>query len=62
MNLKMEEYAHTLNLSSDDDRLMRYLKGETIDVEDLVPAKAKRLGSVVQTVSRLDGEKSRTEL
>ena len=41
MNLKMEEYAHTLNLSSDDDRLMRYLKGETIDVEDLVPAKAK---------------------
>ena len=41
MNLKMEEYAHTLNLSSDDDRLMRYLKGETIDVEDLIPAKAK---------------------
>ncbi|MFR3414397.1 MAG: RsmF rRNA methyltransferase first C-terminal domain-containing protein [Coprococcus sp.] len=41
MNLKMEEYVHTLNLSSDDDRLMRYLKGETIDVEDLIPAKAK---------------------
>ena len=41
MNLKMEEYAHTLNLSSDDDRLMRYLKGETIDAEDLIPAKAK---------------------
>ena len=38
---KMEEYAHTLNLSSDDNRLMRYLKGETIDVEDLIPAKAK---------------------
>ena len=31
----------TLNLSSDDNRLMRYLKGETIDVEDLIPAKAK---------------------
>mgnify|MGYP002230710710 CR=1 FL=1 len=45
MNLKMEEYAHTLNLSSDDNRLMRYLKGETIDVEDLIPAKAKRLAS-----------------
>ena len=41
MNLKMEEYAHTLNLASDDERLMRYLKGETIDVDDLVPAKAK---------------------
>ena len=41
MNLKMEEYVHTLNLSSDDNRLMRYLKGETIDVEDLIPAKAK---------------------
>ena len=46
MNLKMEEYVHTLNLSSDDNRLMRYLKGETIDVEDLIPAKAKRLASV----------------
>lgn len=62
MNLKMEEYAHTLNLSSDDDRLMRYLKGETIDVEDLIPAKAKGWHLSVQTVSRLDGEKSRTEL
>ena len=24
MNLKMEEYAHTLNLSSDDDRLNQF--------------------------------------
>ena len=65
MNLKMEEYAHTLNLSSDDNRLMRYLKGETIDVEDLIPAKAKGWHLVCglrRFPSHLDGEKSRTEL
>lgn len=41
MNLKREDYAHTLNLPVDDERVVRYLKGETIDTDDLVPAKAK---------------------
>lgn len=41
MCLKAEEYAHTLNLSVDDERVVRYLKGETIDVDDLVSPKDK---------------------
>ena len=41
MNLKREDYAHTLNLPVDDERVVRYLKGETIDTDDLAPVKAK---------------------
>ena len=41
MNLKKEEYARTINLSAKDERVIRYLKGETLDVEDLVSSKEK---------------------
>lgn len=37
MNLKKEEYEKVIDLSADDGRAFRYLKGETLDVEDLVP-------------------------
>lgn len=37
MNLKKEEYEKVIDLSADDGRVFRYLKGETLDVEDLVP-------------------------
>lgn len=35
MYLKMEEYDQVLNLSVEDERVHRYLKGETLDVSDL---------------------------
>ena len=41
MNLKKEEYARTIDLSAEDERVIRYLKGETLDVEDLVSSKEK---------------------
>ena len=36
-----EEYRHTISLSVEDERVIRYLKGETIEVDDLVPQKEK---------------------
>lgn len=41
MNLSKEEYKKTLSLSVNDERIQRYLKGETIDVDDLVSSKEK---------------------
>ncbi|OUP83041.1 SAM-dependent methyltransferase [Lachnoclostridium sp. An169] len=41
MNLKREEYANILDLPVSDERVVRYLKGETLDVEDLVSRKEK---------------------
>ena len=41
MNLKKEEYRHTLDFSVRDERVIKYLKGETLDVEDLVSPKEK---------------------
>lgn len=41
MCLKKEEYKDTLSLSSTDERVIKYLKGETIDVEDLVAPNMK---------------------
>ena len=41
MRLKKEEYRHTISLSVEDERVIRYLKGETIEVDDLVPQKEK---------------------
>lgn len=41
MCLKKEEYTKILDLSIDDDRVIKYLKGETLDVEDLVSRKDK---------------------
>jgi len=41
MCLKAEEFKATVNLSVDDERVVKYLKGETIEVDDLVSMKAK---------------------
>ena len=41
MNLKKEEYRRTLDLPAEDARVIRYLKGETLDVEDLVSTREK---------------------
>ncbi len=35
MCLKREDYAYSINLSSEDERVFRYLKGETLDVENV---------------------------
>ena len=34
MALRMEEYANVWNLSADDERVIRYLKGETIRADE----------------------------
>lgn len=34
MVLKKEEFASAIDLSADDERIIRYLKGETIEIED----------------------------
>lgn len=41
MYLKKEEYADTLDFSASDERISRYLKGETIEVEDISGTKKK---------------------
>lgn len=41
MYLKKEDYKKTLDFSADDDCVVKYLKGETLDVEDLVTPKEK---------------------
>ncbi len=41
MYLKKEEYAHCIDLPAEDERIRRYLKGETLDVEELVSVKEK---------------------
>lgn len=41
MNLKKEEYRRTLDLPAEDPWVIRYLKGETLDVEDLVSNREK---------------------
>lgn len=41
MCLKKEEYQKSINLSVEDERISRYLKGETLDVDDLTDRKAK---------------------
>lgn len=40
MCLKKEEYANTISFSADDERVMKYLKGETIEADDIVSPKA----------------------
>ena len=35
MNLKKEEYEHIIDLPASDERIIKYLKGETLDVEDV---------------------------
>lgn len=41
MVLKEEEFKQTMNLFVSDDRVMKYLKGETLEVEDLTGPKDK---------------------
>lgn len=41
MALSKDTYAHVLDLSADDGRVVRYLKGETIEVDDLVSGREK---------------------
>lgn len=41
MCLKKEEYGKILDLQAADERVVKYLKGETLDVEDLVSPKEK---------------------
>lgn len=41
MSLSKEDYAKTIDLPASDERIVRYLKGETIDVEDVTDSKAK---------------------
>lgn len=41
MSLKKNDYKKVLDLPLSDDRVIKYLKGETLDVEDLVAAKEK---------------------
>lgn len=41
MYLKKEDYGKTLDFSVEDDRVIRYLKGETLGVEDVVSSKEK---------------------
>ena len=41
MCLKKEEYKKVLDFSVEDDRIRRYLKGETLDVDDMVKSKDK---------------------
>lgn len=41
MSLKKNDYKKVLDLPLSDDRVIKYLKGETLDVEDLVTAKEK---------------------
>lgn len=41
MCLNREDYLHTINLSVDDERILKYLKGETLEVEELVSEKDK---------------------
>lgn len=41
MYLKKEDYGKILDFSVEDARVIRYLKGETLEVEDLVSAKEK---------------------
>ncbi len=41
MSLKKDEYAHIIDLPGEDERVRRYLKGETLEVDDLTERKAK---------------------
>ena len=59
MSLKYEDWKNPVNLSIDDDRVTRYLKGETIDADDigsgyrLLCVEKYPLGFVKQDAARL---------
>lgn len=41
MYLKKEEYKKTIDMSAEDERIFRYLKGETLEVSDLAGSSEK---------------------
>lgn len=41
MAFTKEEYHHCISLKADDERVIKYLKGETLEVDDLVTGKDK---------------------
>ena len=41
MNLKKDEYLYTIDFPVSDERVVKYLKGDTLDVEDLTSPKEK---------------------
>ncbi|QUO32914.1 RsmB/NOP family class I SAM-dependent RNA methyltransferase [Faecalicatena sp. Marseille-Q4148] len=41
MAFTKEEYRHCISLKADDERVIKYLKGETLEVDDLVTGKDK---------------------
>ena len=41
MHLKKEEYRHCIDLTAKDERVFKYLKGETLDVEEMTAAGEK---------------------
>lgn len=41
MNLKKKEYSYIIDFPVSDERVIKYLKGETLDVEDLTDVKDK---------------------
>lgn len=55
MCLKKDEYAQIIDLPCEDERVRRYLKGETLDVDDLTERKQKAGILYVWMGSRLDG-------
>lgn len=42
--LRAQDFDQVLNFSEDDERLQRYLRGETLDVSDLIAGEKKRKG------------------
>ena len=41
MNLKKDEYLYTIDFPVSDERVVKYLKGDTLDVEHLTSPKEK---------------------
>ena len=41
MYLKKDDYKETLDFSAGDERVSRYLKGETLDLDDMVSDRSK---------------------
>lgn len=44
MALKKEQYSSTVSFSREDERVIRYLKGETLDVTDKLPTMKRKKG------------------
>ena len=62
MTLKKDDYEKIVDLPLEDDRVSRYLKGETLDVDDLVETKQKAGIWSAWMVIHWDGESLLMEL